>query len=163
MGKKKVKAAAAAAPATTGSTPTRPAVAAKLATAPFSKVHYLSCVPLQLTGILFSLLNAAQSTRHASSPSFSSPGLLLDALIDRPLQFLPRALAGVLVAQVYAGITLRNMRRTSQAVGKKSEEVEGKRGTLRGIAKGGSASTDSLKAAIKGYSFDVRRALQVEN
>lgn len=169
MGKKKVKAAVAATPETLPDTPTRPAVAAQLSPSRFSKVHYFAAVPLQLLGILFSLLNAAQSTRPASSPSNSSPGLLLDALdalIDRPLQFLPRTIAGVLVVQIYAGVTLRTMRRSSQAGGKKSEAVERKRGffgTLDSIKQSGTPSKQGVITAIKGFNFDVRRDPQLVN
>ena len=141
----------------------RPTVTAtKLPPAPFPKVHYLSLVPLQLLGVLFSCLNAAQSTRSPSSPSISSPGLLLDALIDRPIPFLGLALAGIAIVQVYAGITLRSLRRKSYGAEKEDGTTKAKSGTLDELKKPGGASKVQLVSAIKGINFDVSIALHGE-
>ena len=165
MAKKKVKAVIPEPPTTTtNDLATSIASTPQLQRVPFSKAQYFSLVPLQCISILFSCLNAGQATAPSSSPRISSPGLLLDALIDRPLQFLPFALAGIAIVQIYVGIMLRNMRRRSMGLGKKLEQETSKEGSAsahKDLKKPARAEKAEEKSASKGINLSVRTASQV--
>ncbi|KAK4698777.1 GPI ethanolamine phosphate transferase 2/3 subunit F, partial [Phenoliferia sp. Uapishka_3] len=109
-------------PTPTSSTPSKRPATSTFVAPPFPIQHYISRVAMQTGGILFTLIQAANS---CSPVKIATPSAAISVLVEEPVSVLLVSIAGLGFVQAWFGNWARNTRRTEMGLDKKKEVEAG--------------------------------------